>query len=48
MPSVFIGSVDSIVADLQSRRESYGFSYFVVPAQALGAVAPVVRRLAGS
>ena len=46
MPSVFIGSADMIVAEMQSRRETFGFSYFVVPAHVLGAVAPVVRRLA--
>ncbi len=48
MPSIFIGTPDQIVEDLQRRREQYGFSYFVVPDASMEAFAPVVSRLAGS
>ena len=30
MPSIFIGSVDQIVDEMQKRRERYGISYYVV------------------
>jgi probable F420-dependent oxidoreductase len=48
MPSVFIGSVGTIVAEMLQRRESFGFSYFAIPDRALAAAAPIVSRLAGS
>ena len=47
MPSIFIGSVDQIVDDMQVRRERYGISYHVVSDRSMEAVAPVVARLAG-
>jgi probable F420-dependent oxidoreductase len=47
MPSVFIGSVDTIVAEMQARRESFGFSYFAIQDRASAAAAPIVSRLAG-
>jgi alkanesulfonate monooxygenase SsuD/methylene tetrahydromethanopterin reductase-like flavin-dependent oxidoreductase (luciferase family) len=47
MPSVFIGSVDAIVAEMQARRETFGFSYFTIQDRALEAAAPIVNRLAG-
>ena len=47
MPSIFIGTLDQIVEDLQWRREQYGFSYFVVSDASMEAFAPVVSRLAG-
>jgi probable F420-dependent oxidoreductase len=47
MPSVFIGSADRIVEEMQARRERYGFSYFVVMDHALDQAAPIVARLAG-
>jgi probable F420-dependent oxidoreductase len=46
MPSVFIGSVDQIVNEMQGRRERYGISYYVVPDSSLEMVAPIVARLA--
>ncbi|HUG15308.1 MAG TPA: hypothetical protein VMM78_09840, partial [Thermomicrobiales bacterium] len=46
MPSVFIGSVDEIVAQMRERRERYGFSYYVVSDSMMEAFAPVVERLA--
>jgi probable F420-dependent oxidoreductase len=48
MPSVFVGSVDSIVEQMRDRRERYGFSYYVVLDRAMAHVAPVVARLAGA
>jgi hypothetical protein len=47
MPSIFIGSVDQIVGEMQSRRERYGISYYVVSDRSMEAVAPIVARLAG-
>ncbi len=47
MPSIFIGSVDQIVDEMQGRRERYGISYYVVPDRSLEMVAPIVARLAG-
>ena len=47
MPSVFIGSVDQIVAEMQVRRERYGFSYYVVLDHIMEIVAPIVACLAG-
>ena len=47
MPSIFIGSVDQIVSEMQSRRERYGISYYVVSDRSMEAVAPIVARLAG-
>jgi probable F420-dependent oxidoreductase len=47
MPSVFLGSVERIVDQMQARRERYGFSYHVVSDGAMDTIAPVVERLAG-
>jgi probable F420-dependent oxidoreductase len=47
MPSVFLGSVERIVDQMQARRDRCGFSYYVVADGAMDAVAPVVERLAG-
>jgi len=47
MPSIFIGSVDQIIDEMQGRRERYGISYYVVPDRSLEMVAPIVARLAG-
>lgn len=47
MPSIFIGSVDQIVDEMQKRRERYGISYYVVSDRSLEMIAPVVARLAG-
>ena len=48
MPSIFIGSVDQIVEEMQARRERYGFSYYVIFDHAIERVAPIVARLAGT
>jgi probable F420-dependent oxidoreductase len=47
MPSIFIGSVDQIVDEMQARRERYGISYYVVSDRALEIVAPIIARLSG-
>lgn len=47
-PHLLIGSVDQIVDALQERRERYGFSYIALSGDGYEAMAPVVRRLAGT
>ena len=47
MPSIFIGSVDQIVEQMQVRRERYGISYYVMPDRSMEMVAPIVARLVG-
>jgi probable F420-dependent oxidoreductase len=46
-PTVLVGTVEEICADLTARRERFGFSYVVVSQGAMEAFAPVVARLAG-
>ena len=46
-PFVLLGSVDEIVADLESRRARWGLSYYVVQEPYADALNPVVARLAG-
>jgi probable F420-dependent oxidoreductase len=45
-PHVWIGTVAQICDSLEERRQRWGVSYWVVPASALDAVAPVAARLA--
>jgi probable F420-dependent oxidoreductase len=45
-PHVWIGTVTQICDSLEERRQRWGVSYWVVPASALDAVAPVAARLA--
>jgi probable F420-dependent oxidoreductase len=47
MPSIFIGSEDHIVEEMQARRERYGFSYLVLFDHAMEKAAPIVAHLAG-
>ena len=47
-PQVLIGSVESMVEDLQRRRAEFGLSYFVVLDTHMEKLAPVVARLAGT
>lgn len=47
-PHVLIGTVEQIVDDLQRHREEYGFSYVVFSGDVFEAMAPVVKRLAGT
>ena len=46
-PSVLIGSVDEMVAQLQARRQRWGLSYYVTQEAYADALAPVVARLTG-
>lgn len=46
-PTIFLGSVDAIAATMEQRRESLGFSYFVIADADLAAASPVIQRLAG-
>ncbi len=46
-PYALIGTVDQLVEDLQSRRERWGISYYVIFEPFMDAFAPVVARLAG-
>ncbi len=48
MPATLIGSVDSLVEAIQRHRDEYDISYRIVPASAMEAFSPVVRRLAGA
>jgi probable F420-dependent oxidoreductase len=48
MPSLLIGTVDEIAADLVARRERYGFSYYIVADGDMENFAPLVARLAGT
>ncbi|MFN8590249.1 MAG: TIGR03621 family F420-dependent LLM class oxidoreductase [Thermomicrobiales bacterium] len=48
MPAMLIGDLSQIVDLLQQRRETLGFSYFVIGDADLEAVAPIVSRLANT
>ena len=43
-----IGTVDEICDTLERRRARWGFSYVIVPSDAMEAFAPVVARLTGT
>ena len=45
-PSVLVGSVESIVEQVQERHARFDVSYFVIDDSAIDAFAPVVARLA--
>ena len=47
IPLTLVGSVDEIAAAILRRRDRWGFTYTVVPDDALEAFAPVVAQLAG-
>ena len=44
---VLAGDVRHIVAELLERRERWGLSYYVLPAEAMNDMQPVIDRLAG-
>jgi len=46
-PHALIGTVEEICADLEARRERWGFSYVVVQGDSMDPFAPVIERLAG-
>jgi probable F420-dependent oxidoreductase len=47
VPLVLVGTVDELCDTVEARRARYGFTYWVVPDEAMEAFAPVVERLAG-
>jgi probable F420-dependent oxidoreductase len=47
VPHALLGTVDEVCERLEVRRDRWGFSYTVVQADALEAMAPVIGRLAG-
>ncbi len=47
-PHALIGSVGSIIEQLEARRVRYGISYITFGAAMMEAVAPIVERLAGT
>jgi hypothetical protein len=47
IPLTLVGSTEELVETLLRRRERWGFTYTVVPDDAMEAFAPVVARLAG-
>ncbi|HZQ84254.1 MAG TPA: TIGR03621 family F420-dependent LLM class oxidoreductase [Acidimicrobiales bacterium] len=48
IPLAMVGTVDEICDTLRERRETFGFNYVVVQADAYEAFAPVVEKLAGT
>jgi probable F420-dependent oxidoreductase len=48
LPIVLIGTPDELCERLVKRRERWGFSNIVVPAEAMESFAPVVAQLAGT
>lgn len=47
-PFALVGTVDKMIADLQARRERWGFSYVIVGQDDIESFAPVVSALAGT
>lgn len=47
VPHALIGTVDEMCADLEARRDRWGFSYVVAQHDAMEALAPVVARMTG-
>ena len=48
VPMTLIGTVPELCETLEQRRARWGFSYVIVPDDAMDAFAPVVARLAGA
>ena len=44
-PFLLFGTVAEIAAQLEERRERFGFSYLTVHAPYMAALAPVIERL---
>jgi probable F420-dependent oxidoreductase len=47
-PFIWVGTIAEICDDVRRWRERWGISYWVVPVDAMEALAPVVERLAGT
>jgi probable F420-dependent oxidoreductase len=48
VPIALVGTVEEIVDQIVSRRETYGFSYIVIHEAEMEAFAPIVAKLAGT
>lgn len=48
VPLTSFGTVEELCDMVEVRRERYGFSYWIVPDEAMEAFETVVARLAGS
>ena len=48
VPIALVGTVEELCETITERRRRYGFSYWVVPDDAMESFAPVVERLAGT
>src|SRR5262249_49421423 len=48
VPMTLIGTVPELCDTVEQRRDRWGFSYVIVPDDAMDAFAPVVARLAGT
>jgi hypothetical protein len=46
-PYMALGTVDQIVAQIESAREQWGFSYIQVDGRDLDTFAPILERLVG-
>lgn len=47
IPLTLVGNIDEIVETLLRRRDRWGFTYTVIPDNAMEALAPIVDQLAG-
>ena len=48
VPFTLIGTIDEICDQIERRRARYGFTYVIVPSDAMESFAPVVTRLSGT
>jgi alkanesulfonate monooxygenase SsuD/methylene tetrahydromethanopterin reductase-like flavin-dependent oxidoreductase (luciferase family) len=48
IPLALIGTIDEICDAIRQRRERWGFTYWIVPDDAMDAFAPVVDRLSSA
>ena len=47
VPSAWTGSIDAVCDRLESHRERWGISYWIVPLDAVEILAPIIDRLSG-
>jgi len=48
VPHALFGTIDEMTADLEARRDRWGFSYIVVQHDGIDALAPIVANLTGT
>ena len=46
-PYFLLGSEEQIAEQLQQNRERFGISYLIIPARAVDAMTPIVKRMSG-